>query len=104
MVTATGIILGFLLSISGSWAGKAFSTYRFTETVTALLICIQFPLFIMVLYRILNMNYPHEKAAAYYKKTLRLFISGLVVAFIGILIVVMEGFIRNRVWDKMTIN
>ena len=45
------------------------------------------------------MNYPEEKAMAYYNKTLRLFIAGLILAFIGILIVVIEGFIRNRVWE-----
>ena len=98
LVTATGIIMGFLLSIAGSWAGKAFATYRFSEVVTALFICFQIPLFTIVLYRILNMNYPEEKAVAYYKKTLRLFVIGLIVAFIGILIVVIEGFVRNRVW------
>ena len=70
LVTATGIIMGFLLSIAGSWAGKAFATYRFSEVVTALFICGQIPLFIIVLYRILNMNYPEEKAMAYYNKTI----------------------------------
>jgi hypothetical protein len=98
MVTATGIILGFLLSIAGSWAGKAFSTHRFTEMVTAMFLCVQFPLFIIVLYRILNMNYPAEKADAYYKTTLRLFVAGLLVAYIGIVTVVVESFFWNRIW------
>ena len=101
MVTATGIVLGFLLNIAGSWAAKAFATDRFAETITALFMCAQIPIFIWVLYRILNMNYPRDKPEAYYRKTLRLFILGLVVAFTGILIVIFESFIRHRVWEMI---
>lgn len=101
LVTATGIILGFVLSIAGTWASKAFSTDRFTEVVTAFFLCLHFPIYIIVLYRILSMKYPAHKAEAYYQRTLGLFIIGLVIAFLGILTVVVESFIRNRVWEMV---
>lgn len=45
---------------------------------------------ITALYRILNNDFPLEKVAQYYKKTLIIFITGLVLSFIGIFISILE--------------
>jgi hypothetical protein len=39
---------------------------------------------ILVLFRILNMDYPRDRAQSYYRLTLMLFIAGLCLAFLGV--------------------
>lgn len=84
MVTATGIILGFVLNFVASWVktdspvGDALA-YAIGLCVVAGSACL-----ILVLFRILNMDYPREQARRYYHRTLALFIAGLSLAFLGV--------------------
>jgi len=96
LVTVTGILLGFVLNFSSNWVTKAFSTDSFREVIigTGLSICIC--LLLIVLYRILNMNYPKDKAEVYYKKTLILFISGIGIVFFSIMMVMIESYMTHR--------
>ncbi len=95
IVTATGIILGFTLNIAVNWVPKAFSTPRYLEYLIAISLCIHIPISIVVLYRILNLNYPRDKADAYYKKTLTLFITGISLYFLLIVFSMFESVIVN---------
>ena len=95
MVTATGILLGFTLNFASSWATNAFETNELKEIVIGIGLFICLTSLLIVLYRILNMNYPREKAAAYYKKTLQLFITGIGTAFLAIIIVLIKSFVTH---------
>lgn len=95
MVTATGILLGFILNFSSVWTSKAFSNNRIKEIVIAISLCICIPLLITVLYRILRYNVPAEKAERFYNKTLLIFISALSAVFLAILITLIESAIKN---------
>jgi hypothetical protein len=96
MVTATSLLLGFTLNTSANWVAKAFSTDRIAEIILGISLCLHIPLFILVLYRILNMNYPRDKANAYYKKTLIYFIAGIAISFMSILIILVESFMIHK--------
>ena len=96
LVTATDIVLGFTLSIVANWLPKAFTTNRITETLMALSLCIHIPLSIVVLYRILNVNYPKVRAERYYHKTLILFITGISLYFFLIVLIMYESAIINN--------
>jgi hypothetical protein len=96
MVTATGIYLGFVLNFSSSWVVKAFTGNRGSEIIIALGLVCSIALLLIVLFRILNMNYPKERAESYYKKTLICFITGIAISFLSILVVLFESFIINK--------
>ena len=96
LVTATGILLGFTLNIAANWLPKAFTTNRITESLMALSLCIHIPLSILVLYRILNVNYTKERAELYYRRTLNLFITGISLYFLIIVLIMFESAILNK--------
>jgi hypothetical protein len=82
MVTVTGIFLGFLFNATASWASRTPTGSRIDDAITTVGLCSCIVLLIIVLSRILNISYPRDKAVPYFKKTLRLFITGLTIAFI----------------------
>jgi hypothetical protein len=96
IVTATGIILGFTLNIASTWLPRAFASGRVTEYLIALSLCIHIPLSIIVLFRILNLNYPKDKAEHYYTRTLNIFITSLSLYFFLIVIIMLESAIVNK--------
>jgi hypothetical protein len=96
LVTSTGILLGFTLNVAAGWVSTAFTNERLSNYIIALGIIIHIPLYIIVLYRILNMNYPKDKQEAYYKKTLILFITGISIDFLSIVLIILERFIENK--------
>lgn len=85
MVTAIGIILGFVLGFTGKWATEPVSTTTISDYLVGFGFLASIVLLILALYRILNNNFPKENTGVYYQTTLRLFILGLSLAFIGIL-------------------
>ena len=91
LVTATGILLGFLLNVSGAWVSKAFSSDRLAEYFVAASVTIPIPLYAIVLFRILRLDYPAEKYEAYYKKTLVLFVSGVTISFLSLVAIMLES-------------
>ncbi len=81
-VTASGIILGFVLNyivdivkIAGKDQRIPYFIMLFTFTGIALLITSVF--------RILNNRYNHKNADKYYRKTLYLFLSGIILVSLG---------------------
>ena len=96
LVTVTGILLGFVLNFSSNWVTRAFSTDNFREVIIGIGLFVCITLLLIVLYRILNMSYPKDKAEAYYQKTLLLFITGIGIVFMSIIMVMIESFIIHR--------
>lgn len=83
MVTATGIILGFLLNYMTTWVRGSISVsdkqaYFIGCCVFTGTVCL-----IFVLFRTLNMCSEKQDILVYYKRTLYLFIFGISVAFLG---------------------
>ncbi len=90
MVTAIGIILGFVLGFTGKWATETVEETAITDYFVSLGLLTSIILLIIALYRILNNNYPKDTTAKYYQKTLKIFISGISAAFIGIIISIFQ--------------
>lgn len=92
LVTATGIILGFILNFASTWVKSESllsDTLAYGVAFSILLgtICL-----LTALYRILDMSYPKEEGEAYYGKTLRLFITGLGFSFAGVMLDMFANF------------
>jgi hypothetical protein len=86
-VTVTGIFLGFIFNATASWASRPPTGSRFNESVITIALCSCIILLIIVLYRLLNIDYPRDKAVQYFRRTLHLFIAGLVVVFLGFVLI-----------------
>jgi hypothetical protein len=95
LVTATGIFLGFMLEFANSWYPKAFTTYRFRDTAIAVGMLVSIALLVVVLYRILQMNYPADKIERYYSRTLQFFIGGVSIPFFSMAIIMIEKMLAN---------
>jgi hypothetical protein len=92
LVTATGIILGFILSFASSFV-KIDSVL--SDVVASIIgVCILFGIIslIIVLARILKMNYPKDKAEEYYQTTLTIFLFGVSISFFGVMIDLFSSF------------
>ena len=95
MVTATGIILGFILNFASSFVKTEssvnnFFAYFIGVTILTGIICL-----IVVLYRVLRMKYARENAEAVYQKTLYLFIFGVSISFLGVMTDMFANFMTD---------
>ena len=95
IVTATGIFLGFMLNFTSSWLPNAFTKQIFKDTFVAISILLCIPLLVIVLFRILRMNYPADSVDKYYTRTLTYFLIAVTIPFIAFLVVIIERFIVN---------
>lgn len=92
LVTATGIILGFILNFASTFVksesplSEAIAYIIGICTLTGI-ICL-----IIVLNRVLKMKYPKEKAEEYYQKTMNFFIIGVSISFVGVMIEMFANF------------
>ena len=93
LVTATGIILGFLLNFATSWVKTDTPIPDSLSYVVFVCSLAGIISLITVLARVLRMDYPRDKAEEYYTKTLRLFIFGVSTAFTGVLIDMFSNFL-----------
>jgi Na+/melibiose symporter-like transporter len=91
LVTATGIILGFILNFASDFV-QTDTKNNFVAYVVATCILIGVICLIIVLSRVLRMRYPKDKAETYYNKTLGYFIFGVSISFVGIMIKMIEHF------------
>lgn len=95
LVTATGIILGFILNFAASFV-KSDSTI--SDAIAYIVgICILIGIFclIIVLYKALKYDYPREQASIYYNKILNLFILGISISFFGVMIEMFANFMME---------
>lgn len=95
LVTATGIILGFILNFASSFVKSDSPISEITGYLIGICILIGIIFLIIVLSRVLSMKYPNEKAEEYYQKTLNYFIFGVSVSFVGVLIDMFANFMTE---------
>ncbi len=95
LVTAIGIILGFVLGFSANWATQPVTTTDWSDIVIGIGLLTSVVLQIVALFRILNNNYSKDKVGQYYQKTLRLFIFGLSLAFLGIIVSIIQTILNQ---------
>lgn len=92
IVTATGIILGFILNFAATFVKtdssiSVFLAYTIFACILTGIFCL-----IIVLLRALKMNYPKDKAESYYGRTLFYFIFGVSISFLGVMIEMVSSF------------
>ena len=95
LVTATGIILGFILNFASTWVKSDRHLSDFLAYVVGASILFGTTCLIVVLSRALRMDYPRAEAEVYYARMLRLFILGVSVAFVGVLIDMFGNFMAD---------
>ncbi|MBP6025137.1 hypothetical protein [Ferruginibacter sp.] len=95
LVTAIGIILGFVLGFTANWATQSVTETDWSDFIIGIGLMASVILQIVALYRILNNNYPKENAGKYYQKTLRYFIIGLSIAFLGIIFSIFQTILSH---------
>lgn len=82
LVTAAGIILGFVLNFATDLVKRD----RKNDLLALLILLstlIGISLLIVALYRILDNNYDQDHANRFYKKTLNYFLCGVIFSFLG---------------------
>ncbi|PSJ79968.1 hypothetical protein [Neisseria iguanae] len=89
MVTAIGIILGFVLAFMSKWATEPGTTHK-SDYLVLIGLLIGIVLLITALYRILNNRVADADQAHYYGRTLQIFMVGLVCSFIGTLLAIIQ--------------
>ncbi|MGL4859952.1 MAG: hypothetical protein ACRC5A_09500 [Enterobacteriaceae bacterium] len=82
MVTANGIILGFLLNYMATWVRADAPVSEAQAYFIGCCVFIGTVCMIFVLFRILSIRHTRD-ALRYYKNTLYLFIFGISIAFMG---------------------
>ncbi|MFN0200611.1 MAG: hypothetical protein ACKVTZ_03780 [Bacteroidia bacterium] len=95
LVTATGIILGFILNFASSFVKSESVVGERLAYLIGICILMGIICLIIVLGRILTLNYPREKAIAYYQNTLYLFLFGLSIAFFGVILDMFANFMSE---------
>lgn len=95
LVTATGIILGFILNFASTFVKSDSGLSDATAYSIGFSILIGIISLIIVLSRILKMKYPKEKAEEYYQKTLNYFLFGVSVSFFGVMIDMFANFMSE---------
>lgn len=93
MVTAAGVILGFVLTFANSWVKTDTAVPEVFAYVVFALILVGQVCLIAVLSRILRMGVTPDRAVAYYSRTLRLFVAGVSCSVAGVLIDVFSNFL-----------
>lgn len=95
LVTATGIILGFIFSFASTFVKIDSGLSDLTAYIIGVSILLGIVCLIVVLSRVLKMNYPKEKAEKYYQKTLTIFLFGLSISFFGVMIDLFASFMSE---------
>lgn len=86
LVTATGIILGFILNFASTFVKSDNMLSDSMAYLIGFCILIGIVCLIIVLSRVLKMKYPKEHAEVYYQKTLNYFIFGVSISFVGVML------------------
>lgn len=86
MVTATGVMLGFILSYLANWAKSEVPRGVLLAALTGVCLFVGTGLLILCLFRMLQLDYPRAAADRYYNFTLGCFIVGIILAFVGVFV------------------
>jgi len=92
MVTATGLILGFLLNYLATLVKTDSPLQEWIAYFVGICVLGGVVNLILVLYRMLSMNYAKDKSGHYYERTLFLFITGVSISFLGVFIDMFSNF------------
>jgi hypothetical protein len=84
MVTATGVMLGFILSYVALWTRSEAEAGMLFALSTGICLFVGTGLLILCLFRMLQLDYPPATADRYYNITLWCFIVGIILAFVGV--------------------
>jgi hypothetical protein len=84
IVTASGLLLAFTLGFAKQWVQAPNPLGAWADYTIGAFILAGTVMLIVAVFRILNANYPRDRAASYYARTLRLFIGGISLNFIGL--------------------
>lgn len=95
LVTATGIILGFILNFASTFVKTDSGLSDLIAYVIGICILTGIIFLIIVLSRVLKMKYPKEKAEEYYQKTLNYFLFGVSISFVGVMIDMFGNFMTE---------
>ncbi|HNL84000.1 MAG TPA: hypothetical protein PKO18_02110 [Chitinophagales bacterium] len=95
LVTATGIILGFILNFSATFVKSESIVSDLVSYLIGVFMLTGIICLIAVLYRALKMNTAEVNKEKYYQKTLKLFIFGISISFAGVLIDMFTNFVRE---------
>ena len=97
IVTATGIILGFVLDFAATRVTTAFSDQPIRDLFVAIGFTACITLLLIVLYRILRMDYPRDNTELYYRRTLTMFVIGVSIPFVLIIVLMIERLINRPI-------
>ena len=89
-----GEFTSFAAAAAASCAAAAGST-KILAWIVGASVVVGVTLLIMVLYRVLRMDYPRENAEFYYKRTLQLLIFGITFSFLGAFIDLFSNFMTD---------
>ncbi len=95
MVTSTGIILGFVLGVTGKWATDIPQKTDVTDYLVGVGLFTGIILLIIVMHRALDNSNHLANPGVYYQKTLRLFTAGLCCSFFGVFVSIFQILLSN---------
>lgn len=95
LITATGIILGFILNFASNWVKTENALTDSLAYFVGIAVLLGTICLITVLYRMLNMKYPRETWEEYYNKTFLIFMLGICSAFLGVLVDMFANFMTD---------
>lgn len=95
IVTATGILLGFILNFAANWVKSDSAMPDWLAYLVGVCVLAGIILLVAVLHRVLRMDYPRDRAEAYHARTLRFLITGVALSFAGALIDMFSHFMQE---------
>lgn len=95
LVTATGIILGFILNFASSFVKTDSPLSEIAAYIIGICVLTGIICLIIVLSRVLKMKYPKEQAENYYQKTLNYFLFGVSISFVGVMVDMFANFMTE---------
>ncbi len=95
LVTATGIILGFILNFASTFVKTDSPLSEITAYIIGICVLTGIICLIVVLSRVLKMKYPKEQAENYYQKTLNYFLFGVSISFVGVMVDMFANFMTE---------
>lgn len=84
MITAASLILGFTLGFVNQWVGKPNPLGAWADYLVGFFILLGTSCLVATVFRILRADYPRDTPMQYYARTLRLFIAGIMINFLGL--------------------